>query len=418
MNKEQIINKIENLRMRVKTPGRAFSKSQREEMRDEISSLSAELDKVVFLEDLQYIEEFEKENTDLFLSEVDLIKTHIDSNFKQNITEELLYVLEDKLKSINEELGSIDRVRSSILTLRNALIKLDISEEDSILESFRRNKKETTQKEIARTYRSILSDVVKLRELIYEVTEIKTFFESKEQLSRFVFLTDPEFSSASDFSQGFATVVKGDEQVYFAFDGRVFNLSSVTSEIPNLAIQRPNPDLIPFEYKEGISRAKYGFRDSKNEVVIPAVYDHASPFVNGFAKVGIFKKDTIFYGLIDAKGFITLECDFIDLDNVHNDIVLYRRHVYSENYVRTSSFNFDVQKEVIYLGLRCGYLIFSDVRIAIESEVNKIKVSKNKIPSLKTNLEVDNERKKIWGHKDKINSYFKYITNSRIVRNT
>ena len=93
MNKEEIIAKIDSLTRRVKTPGRAYSKTQREDMRKEISNLSIELNRIKFQEDLILIGDFEKTNPDFYFDEKENLKIQINS---------LVEDIDDNLKRIIE----------------------------------------------------------------------------------------------------------------------------------------------------------------------------------------------------------------------------------------------------------------------------------------------------------------------------
>jgi len=250
-----------------------------------------------------------------------------------------------------------------------------------------------------------------------EILLIKRFFDEDTNLSGFVFMTNPIFSEASDFDKGFATVEQNSKKMYFSFTGSAYKIDTSENEIPKIEKQRTNPDLISFEiYVDTFSRL-YGYKNSKNEIIIPAMFKHASPFINGFAKVGILKKEwekyqntKVTYGLIDSTGRIVLPFDFIELGDVYNDIILYKKHTFREGYVRANSFSFDMRHEVKHLGLFSGYLAYNEIKPAIQKEIESMREIESSIPSLKTNGEADNAHEKIKGHRDKIDFYLKYIT--------
>ena len=120
-----------------------------------------------------------------------------------------------------------------------------------------------------------------------------------------------------------------------------------------------------------------GYKNSNGEIKIPARFTKASPFLNGFAKVGIRSNGYISYGLIDEAGKEVLPLEFIDLGDVYNDVVIYKKPIYKEGYERTSSFNFDMRYEVKKLGMFSGYLIFGEIKPALIKEIENVKENNN-----------------------------------------
>ena len=171
-----------------------------------------------------------------------------------------------------------------------------------------------------------------------------------------------------------------------------------------------NPDLIPFNVEDGNYNILKGYKNSGGEIKIQAKFKIAESFVNGFAKVGILKeKCTKYtYGLIDHTGRFVLPCDFIELGDVYNDIVIYKKHIYKDDVVQT--WDFDWKEVTNYIGLSSGYLINNEIKTTICDEIGKIKEIENDIPRLKTRGEVDNAYDRIRIRRGRIDFYLKYIT--------
>ncbi len=58
-----------------------------------------------------------------------------------------------------------------------------------------------------------------------------------------------------------------------------------------------------------IKNGKYGYINTKGNIIIPCKFDYASSFINGMAKVKMNKK----YGLINDKGFLICPCIFEEI---------------------------------------------------------------------------------------------------------
>ncbi|MBK6363977.1 MAG: hypothetical protein IPF52_10955 [Saprospiraceae bacterium] len=114
MTKEEMIEKIEILKRRVKTLGRAYSKDQREEMRKEISNLSIELGKIKFQEDLIFISEFEININDFYEAEKNDLRNQINSLSVGVTDEDLKYILEYKIKSFNSKISLIENTQKQL----------------------------------------------------------------------------------------------------------------------------------------------------------------------------------------------------------------------------------------------------------------------------------------------------------------
>lgn len=412
MNKEEIIAKIDSLTRRVKTPGRAYSKDQREKMREEISFLKIELEKIKFEEDIIYINEFEQKHPLYLIPERDALKNKIDEITNDTTDSLLKFVLEFKIKSFNSDVNYLSSYQNSIGELREALSYLEKNERIPSSNPNCYKNKDIIQKSIAGELRAIIFLYNKLKKALIEIQSITTFFTTDNNLTAFVYLSDAVFSDASDFENGYATVAQGSKKLYFTFNGSAYKIDTGENEIPKIQKQRENPDLIPFEIEDGNYNFLWGYKNSNGEIIIPAKFKSASPFLNGFAKVGILKeKYTKYtYGLIDISGRIVLPCEFIELGDVYNDVVMYRRHIYKDDVVQT--WNFDWKEVTNYVGLLSGYLINTEIKQAIDSEINRINEIETTIPSLKTNGEVDNAYDKIRNRRERINFYLKYITDN------
>lgn len=413
MNKEEIISKKEGLVRRVKTPGRAYSKAQREKMKEEISVLEIELEKIKFEEDLAYINDFQQKYPSHFIHEKEELKKQIDE-IKNNITDpKLLFILEFKIKSFYNDWDYISSYQKEIGELKDALSCIDRNEKIPTDNPNRFKKKEEIQKFLAATYRTLNARINQLNSTLNEIQRIINFFLNDNKLTGFVYLSDAVFSEASNFEKGYATVEQGSKKMYFDFNGNTYSNESNVAELPKIEKQRENPDLIPFEINEETNYLK-GYKNSEGKIIIPAKFKYASQFVNGYAKVGILKeKYTKYtYGLIDHTGRIVLPCDFIELGDVYNDIVLYQKHIYSKEYVGTSSFNFDIKQEVKHIGLFSGYLKLGEIKPAIIKEIEKIQGIENSIKTLKTNGEIDKANNLIKKHRDIIDFYLKYVVDN------
>ncbi len=415
MNKEELIAKIDSLKRKIKTPGRAYSKSQREDMKEEISYLSKVLRGINFQEDLILISEFESNNPDLFVAEKDNLKIQINT-IQETLDDNVKRIIELKINTFLNSIGLIESSQNETMFLKEALSYLDKNEKIPFSNTNSSKNKEELQKKLAIYYKSLTSRIIKLRTTLAEIISIKRFFDEDSQLKGFVFMTKPIFSDASNFDKGFATVVKNKTPMYFSFNGNTYHSDTIENEIPKIEKYRLNPDLIPCQVNEDTFNTLFGYKNSKNEIVIPAIFKSASSFINGFAKVGIQKKEwekykntKITYGLIDLKGRIVLPCDFIELGDVYNDIILYKKHVHKHQYVPISSFNDNVQPDVKHLGFFSGYLVYNEIKPAILKEIDQMNEIESSISTLKTHGEVDNALELIKEHREKIDFYLTYI---------
>lgn len=414
MNKEEIVSKMNILTEKVKSPGRSYSKAQREDMRMEISNLSMELGKIKIEEDIAYVIEFEKNHPSFFISEREELKNKI-IEIDNNITDsKLIFVLKFKIKSFFSEIEYIAIVQKEIGELKAALDYLNKNESIPVSSPHCYKEKDKIQKTLATNCRAVNSRINKLNSLLVEIQQIISFFINENKLTGFIYLSKAIFSEATNFEKGYATVIRDSQKLYFAYNKKAYKIESEEKELPKIAKQRANPDLIPFELKDGNFNYLMGYKNSSNELVIPAKYRSASPFINGFAKVGreVEGRKTTLYGLIDKAGREVLHCDFIEIGDVFNDVVIYKKNIYNEGYVRTSSLNFDTRNVVKHLGLFCGYLILDEIKPALFSEIEKIFEIENSIEILKTKGELDNAQDRIRGHQEIIDFYLKYITNN------
>jgi len=419
MNKEEIIAKIESLKRKVKTPGRAYSKNQREEMKKEISALNIELEKIKFEEDIVYINEFGEKHPSHLIPEREALKNKIDEIANNTSDPKLKFVLKFRVKSFYSELDYLSSYQKGIGELIDALDHLNKDENIPNSNPNKYKGKEEIQKSLAANCRTISSRINKLNSALIEIQCIVNFFLNDHKLNGFVYLSNAIFSEASNFEKGYATVEQGSNKFYFAYNGKAYDIESEEADLPKTQKPRINPDLIPFQIKDGNFNYSMGYKNSSDEIVIPAKYRNASPFVNGFAKVRTeiilagytFVKN----GLIDCSGRLVLHFDnpFFEIEDVYNDIVKYKRHLYApDSYERISSLSFEVRQKSNYLGLYAGYLIYMEIKPFLFDEIDKIFEIEKSIPNLKTNGEVESAHEKIGKRREKIDFYLKYLSDS------
>ncbi len=410
MNKDEIISKINSLTSAVKTKGRAYTAIHREEMRKEIAILEIEIGKIKLEEDIPYIEEFKLIHPSYFIPEVDGFKNRIDEFVKNTTDPNIKFVLEFKIKSFCSELNYLSSYQKTIGDLIEALVYLNKNE---IVPSSNPNcykRKEKIQESLAGSFRAGIAITNKLNTALNEIQQIVNFFINDNKLTCFVYLTDAIFTEATNFENGFSIIHQGAKKMYFACNGNAYKIDSEEDVIPKIQRQMENPDLIPFNVEDGNYNILKGYKNSGGEIKIQAKFKIAESFVNGFAKVGILKeKCTKYtYGLIDHTGRFVLPCDFIELGDVYNDIVIYKKHIYKDDVVQT--WDFDWKEVTNYIGLSSGYLINNEIKTTICDEIGKIKEIENDIPRLKTRGEVDNAYDRIRIRRGRIDFYLKYIT--------
>ena len=176
MNKEEIKAKIDSLKFRVKKPGRAYSKAQRDEMRKEISNLNIELNKIRFDEDLIFISDFEKMHPFNLIPEKEIFKNKIDKITNETTDSVLNFVLELKIKSFNSDIDNLSFHQKNTLELIDALTFLEKNER---VPSFNPNcykKKDEIQKSLAGSFRAINSINNKLTKALNGIQTIINFF--------------------------------------------------------------------------------------------------------------------------------------------------------------------------------------------------------------------------------------------------
>ena len=380
MNKEELIKKIESLKIKVKSPGRTYSQSQRVEMRSEISTLKIQLDEIVHLEDIEYINEFLTKHPNCYIPEKEKIINNFDRLAKEIIDDNLKFALKFKISSLKSEIDYFSSYENKINEHREALEYLYKNEKIPSSNPNRNKELREIQKYLAGSFRAIIAIHRKLVLSLNEIQIIVNFFKDDKNLTGFTYLSEAIFTEASNFEEGIAIVQQGSKKMYFAYNGIAYKIESEKDTLPNIKKSRINPDLHPFEIEVENYNKLMGYKNSNGEVIIPANFKIASPFVNGFAKVGILKEKYthITYGFINESGKFVLPCDFVELDDVYNDVVLYKKNRYNEGYERTSSFNFDMRYEVKDLGLFCGYLIFGEIKYALIKEIEKVKENKKK----------------------------------------
>lgn len=143
-----------------------------------------------------------------------------------------------------------------------------------------------------------------------------------------------QYDRAFDFSEGLAAVMQNNRWGYINPAGEMvipYLYSNASIEFSNgfAWVQHPNKrgweiinsngeiighgdgfeTVAPFT-KEGLARVeqkgKWGFANSKGELVIPCEYDHAEDFTDGLA----FVEQDGLYGLINPEGELVVPCQF------------------------------------------------------------------------------------------------------------
>ena len=112
-----------------------------------------------------------------------------------------------------------------------------------------------------------------------------SFYFGRTEIKRFYY-------SASEFSEGYATVSEEKDKFHFIDT----NLERVSSDYDGA-----------FSFKEGLARvkkSKWGYINKNFELVIPYQYDFCSDFKNGMAQFSVDLGDIIIYGYINQKGEI------------------------------------------------------------------------------------------------------------------
>ena len=128
MTKEEIITRKEDLIRKVKTPGRTHSKSQRDEIRNEISVLQIELEKIKLEEDNIYISDFRQKYPSHLISEKDALKCELDGLVSDIADPNIKFVLESKVESIYREISDLTSHQKTINELIEALDYLNRNE--------------------------------------------------------------------------------------------------------------------------------------------------------------------------------------------------------------------------------------------------------------------------------------------------
>jgi hypothetical protein len=416
MDKEKIIEKISDLTRKVKAPGRKYTKDQRDEMRKEISVLKIDLDKIKYEEDLSFINEYQQKNHPYIIQEGESFKNKIDEIVNSITDPKLLLALENKLKVFYNDLKNVPSSPKDIRDLVDALGHLENNETIPTSNQYCYRGKEEIQKSLAVSYRVIAAKIKEINYKLSDIQRIYDFFINDNSLSGFVFLSNAVFSEASNFEKGYACVEQKTKKMYFTYNGNAYKNECKESDLPKIQNVRLNPDLIPFQINDSFFNYLWGYKNSNGEIIIPAKFRNAKPFVNGFAKVSIDKRiaGQISHkeGLIDGFGRLALHFNhpFFEIDDVYNDIVKYTKHIYApETYEFTNSFNFDVKLQTNYKGLYSGFLIYKEIKPIIINQIENILRIKNEIPNLKTNREVQVANENIKDLMNKIDFYLKYI---------
>lgn len=419
MNKQEIITTISTLTAKIKKRGKAFTPEQKEDMRKEIAKLKIDLDAIELKEDIEFIEEFTRIHPLHLTQERELLKIKIEE-IKNNIEDSnLMPVLKTRVEAILSELNDWQRREEYINSYNEALGYLVRNEKIPSTNQNSFSKKESIQKSLAQYLKKINSAHIKLTKSFNDINKIITFFKYENTLSGFMYLTDPIFSEASDFDKGYGIVELNDKKMYIDFTGKLHAIDSDENSIPKIAQPKTNPDLLPFEVKNDTqnnimdSELLAGYKNSNGEIVIPAKFIRASNFINGFAQVRS-KIEDIYgptSGLIDSGGSLALNFlnYFYEIGNVYHNVVWYKKHLYQEGEVRTSSFSFEVNYQRRHLGLFCGYLIFSQIKPAILKEISQIEEYKKAMSKINQSGDLETEKFKLINPVDKIEFYINYI---------
>jgi hypothetical protein len=376
--KEEIIKKIESLKIKVKSPGKTYSQAQREEMRKEIAMLKIQLDEIVHQEDIKYINEFLTKHPKYYIPEKEELIRNFDNLEKEIIDENLKFALKFKISSFKSEVKNLASYENKINELQEALEYLSKNEKIPFSNSNYNKELREIQKYLAVYFRAIVAIYNKLILSLSEIQIVADFFNNDNNLAGFTYLSKAIFTEATNFEEGIAIAHQGSKKMYFAHNGLAYKIESEKDALPNIKKNRINPDLFPFEIEIDYFNKLMGYKNSNGEIKIPARYTNAFPFVNGFAKIGIIKDKHILYGIIDESGKIVAPCIFPVLDDVINDIVVYKLHKSQEEYERTSSFNFNMINQVKHLGQFSGYLIFGEIKPALIKEIDEVKQNDNK----------------------------------------
>lgn len=161
MDKEKIIEKIDDLTRKVKAPGRKYTKDQRDEMRKEISVLKIDLDKIKYEEDLFFINEYQQKNHPYIIQESESFKNKIDEIVNSITDPKLLLALENKLKVFYNDLKNVPSSPKDIRDLVDALGHLENNETIPTSNQYCYRGKEEIQKSLAVSYRVIAAKLKK-----------------------------------------------------------------------------------------------------------------------------------------------------------------------------------------------------------------------------------------------------------------
>jgi uncharacterized protein YdeI (BOF family) len=114
----------------------------------------------------------------------------------------------------------------------------------------------------------------------------------------FEFVIAPAYDRALDFKNGLAFVVEGGQGRYIDKHGKaVFDSDPGTFD---------KADVSEGLVVSRIAEQRFGYRDTKGEMVIEPVYEDAWPFSDGLARV---RRDGL-YGFIDAKGNVVIDIKY------------------------------------------------------------------------------------------------------------
>ena len=237
----------------------------------------------------------------------------------------------------------------------------------------------------------------------------------------FIFLTDAIFSEISNFTEGFGDVVKTDyitggeflrngtpKPLYITHSGETFDKEKYSADkLTKKIFTRENPTLVPFQQNN-----LWGYRNNNNEIIIAPRFEAAREFVNGFAKVALrryFGKEyNINWGLISSTGEIVLPAEFIEIGEVYNNIVWYKKYVYFEwQYYNGFDYNMKEKRKSVTL---YGYLSFSELDPEIEKLENQLARANKILNNVEIRREIELVQMKIISIKEKL-EHIKKIKN-------
>lgn len=224
----------------------------------------------------------------------------------------------------------------------------------------------------------------------------------------FKLLSEPVFSKVSDFVNGYAIVETTDylfsnkkhtfreyakeiivskyylshNNVTFPFDNTPLNT------IPLYNIQNDPVLLKPFS-----CNGLYGYCDLDGNTVVNPVFNLASDFINGFAKVAfsaVSGKETFYkYGIINNLGKNVFSPSFVNIGGIFNNIFWFRYNLFVD-YMYNGMCGYS---QKTYMLPRFGYFIYSKINdedVVIQSKLIELSDKYSNANSEYERLEIDN----------------------------